>query len=61
MSPEQQTTNTKNQRISSFIHNHRQPLTSTELFGASRLIVIRHSGEEYRLSITSNDKLILTK
>lgn len=36
-------------------------MTSAELFGSSRLIVIKHAGEEYRLSITSRDKLILTK
>jgi len=36
-------------------------VTSGELFGASRQLVIRHAGEEYRLSITSKDKLILTK
>jgi hemin uptake protein HemP len=36
-------------------------ITSTELFGSSKLIIIRHAGEEYRLSITSKDKLILTK
>ena len=36
-------------------------VTSRELFGATRQLVIRHAGEEYRLSITSKDKLILTK
>lgn len=36
-------------------------VTSTELFGSTRLLIIRHAGEEYRLSITSKDKLILTK
>lgn len=36
-------------------------MTSTELFGAAREIVIEHAGSEYRLRVTSNDKLILTK
>lgn len=36
-------------------------LTSKELFGDNKLIIIRHSGSEYRLSVTSKDKLILTK
>ena len=47
----------------------RQPLSpplcrifgSEELFDGSRLIVIKHAGEEYRLQITGNNKLILTK
>lgn len=36
-------------------------ITSAELFGDLREIVILHAGEEYRLRITSNGKLILTK
>jgi hemin uptake protein HemP len=36
-------------------------LTSSDLLGSSKMIIIRHAGEEYRLSITSKDKLILTK
>jgi len=36
-------------------------LTSSELFRGDRQLIIRHAGEEYRLSITSKDKLILTK
>jgi hemin uptake protein HemP len=36
-------------------------ITSAELFGNLREIVILHAGEEYRLRITSNGKLILTK
>jgi hemin uptake protein HemP len=36
-------------------------ITSAELFGKLREIVILHAGEEYRLRITSNGKLILTK
>ena len=39
----------------------RKRLSSRELFGAMREIVIDHVGEEYRLRITSQGKLILTK
>ena len=34
---------------------------STELFGTAREVVIVHEGEEYRLCITRNEKLILIK
>ena len=36
-------------------------LLSTELFGADDQIVIVHRGQEYRLRITKEHKLILTK
>ncbi len=36
-------------------------VSSADLFQNSKVIVIRHAGEEYRLNITSKDKLILTK
>jgi hemin uptake protein HemP len=39
----------------------RRTLTSRELLGTAREAVIEHGGEEYRLRITSNQKLILTK
>ncbi|AMK79344.1 MULTISPECIES: hemin uptake protein HemP [Methylomonas] len=39
----------------------RPRLNSQLLFGAQNEIVIEHQGDEYRLRITSNDKLILTK
>ncbi|MCK9395056.1 MAG: hemin uptake protein HemP [Methylobacter sp.] len=39
----------------------RQRLHSTELFGAGREVVIEHAGEEYRLRLTRQGKLILTK
>jgi len=32
-----------------------------ELLGGKREIVLLHAGEEYRLRVTSNGKLILTK
>ena len=35
--------------------------TSSELFGGLHEIVILHEGEAYRLRITSNNKLIMTK
>jgi hemin uptake protein HemP len=34
---------------------------TAELMGDARELVIEHGGEEYRLRITSNGKLILTK
>lgn len=39
----------------------RKRLDSRELFGAVREVVIDHAGEEYRLRITNQGKLILTK
>lgn len=39
----------------------RKRISSGELFGAVRELVIEHVGEEYRLRITSQGKLILTK
>ncbi|HEY8036901.1 MAG TPA: hemin uptake protein HemP [Methylobacter sp.] len=39
----------------------RQRLQSSELFGTEREVVIEHAGEEYRLRLTRQGKLILTK
>jgi hemin uptake protein HemP len=39
----------------------RKRIDSRELFGASREVLIEHVGEEYRLRITQQGKLILTK
>lgn len=36
-------------------------VTSDELLAGRRELVIEHSGEEYRLRVTSKGKLILTK
>ncbi|MGE8355836.1 MAG: hemin uptake protein HemP [Microvirgula sp.] len=36
-------------------------LQSRELFGSRNEILIEHQGETYRLRLTRNDKLILTK
>lgn len=35
-------------------------ISSAELFGARRELVIEHDGREYRLRLTQNGKLILT-
>jgi len=39
----------------------RRRVSSGELFGNQQELVIEHNNEEYRLRITSNGKLILTK
>lgn len=39
----------------------RPRVHSAELFGTAREVVIEHAGEEYRLRLTRQDKLILTK
>ncbi|MCI0655213.1 MAG: hemin uptake protein HemP [Methylococcaceae bacterium] len=39
----------------------RPYLHSAELFGAAREVVIEHAGQEYRLRMTRQGKLILTK
>lgn len=39
----------------------RPRLHSAELFGTAREVVIDHAGEEYRLRLTRQGKLILTK
>jgi hemin uptake protein HemP len=36
-------------------------LDSRDLFGAAREIMIEHGGDVYRLRITAQNKLILTK
>jgi hemin uptake protein HemP len=36
-------------------------LDSKDLFGTAREIVIEHAGDEYRLRLTRQGKLILTK
>lgn len=39
----------------------KRVITSRELLGGNREIIIIHDGEEYRLRLTANNKLILTK
>jgi len=36
-------------------------MTSEELFSGARELVIKHAGEDYRLRLTNQGKLILTK
>lgn len=36
-------------------------LTSEDLFMGAREVVIKHTGEDYRLRLTNQGKLILTK
>ncbi|MEQ8848858.1 hemin uptake protein HemP [Botrimarina sp.] len=36
-------------------------VTSKDLFGEARIVFIQHGGEQYRLIVTKNDKLILQK
>ena len=36
-------------------------IASQQLLGGGHELVIEHSGQEYRLRLTRNDKLILTK
>lgn len=42
------------------VANHRM-VTSEMLFSGARELVIRHAGEDYRLRLTNQGKLILTK
>jgi len=39
----------------------KRSISSRELLGDSQDLIIIHAGEEYRLRITSNNRLILTK
>ena len=39
----------------------RRVVTSLELLGNGNELIIEHAGEEYRLRITKQEKLILTK
>jgi hemin uptake protein HemP len=39
----------------------RERIDSARLLGGGRELLIDHAGEEYRLRLTRNDKLILTK
>jgi len=43
------------------VSSARKRISSKDLFGSLRELVIEHVGEEYRLRITSQGKLILTK
>ena len=39
----------------------RKVVSSEQLMGGAREVAIRHEGQEYRLQVTRNGKLILTK
>lgn len=39
----------------------RKVVTSRELMGNGKELIIQHAGEEYRLRITKQSKMILTK
>ena len=36
-------------------------IRSEEIFAGERIVLIQHAGEQYRLLITRNDRLILQK
>jgi hemin uptake protein HemP len=40
---------------------HVPSLRAADLFGDARELILEHNGQMYRLRITANDKLILTK
>lgn len=42
-------------------YSNKPKLSTEQLFGTAREVIIVHKGEEYRLCITRNEKLILTK
>ena len=46
---------------SSRVENRKKRWTSQELFGGGRELVIVHAESEYRLRLTSQGKLVLTK
>lgn len=48
-------------RVLRFVEPCIQQLSSEELFGDAKEIVILHLGESYMLSITKQKKLLLTK
>lgn len=39
----------------------KRVISSEHLFAGQQEIIIMHAGEEYRLRITNNNKLIMTK
>ena len=50
----------KNEKINT-TQNSNRTLKTNDLFNGENEITIEHKSEKYRLRITSNDKLILTK
>jgi len=47
--------------LTSCISTKYRQLASDDIFKDSKTVIIQHSGKEYRLCITSKDKLILIK
>jgi hemin uptake protein HemP len=45
----------------SHVAGHGRTIRSEDLFAGQRVVLIQHAGEEYRLMITRNDRLILQK
>lgn len=45
----------------SFLSKENRVLRSSDLFGEKKLVFIHHKDDLYRLSITKQGKLILTK
>lgn len=43
------------------VHDRSKPIGSENLFAAGNEVLIEHQGEQYRLRVTRNGKLILTK
>jgi hemin uptake protein HemP len=39
----------------------QRTISSRDLLGSDRLVIIRHEQEDYRLQVTATGKLILTK
>jgi hemin uptake protein HemP len=39
----------------------QRTISSRDLFGSDRLVIIHHEQEDYRLQVTATGKLILTK
>jgi hemin uptake protein HemP len=39
----------------------QRTVSSRDLLGSDRLVIIRHEQEDYRLQVTASGKLILTK
>ncbi len=52
-----------NERAVAAKHTAKPPRTisSRDLLGGEKLVIIRHEREDYRLQVTATGKLILTK
>ena len=46
---------------SSEAQNNERKLTTEELFQGQKIVIIHHAGEDYRLTVTRNNRLILQK